>query len=398
MTAANYTVYDADRHFYEPPEAFLRHLPKKFKNQFQYVQVNGRTKLAVGGVLSDYIPNPTFEVVAAPGSHEAWYRGNNPEGLTIREMTGKPVPSQAAFHDGAAHLKVMDEQGIHGALVIPTLASVIEARLDKNPGAINALFHSMNQWFKDDIGFSLENRLYPLPMVHLADVDEAVKELDFLLASGARAIGIRPAPVPGIHGSRSMGYKEFDPFWARINESKVFVAMHVSDSGYDQIARWWTAGAKNADEWLPFEKDPFTEILDWMGRPIADSLAALICHGVFDRFPDVRVASLENGSSWLEPLLKRMGSAFHKMPKNFTRDPVEVFREHVFVSPFYEDPIEKIAELIGVNRILFGSDWPHPEGMGNPLDFYKDISGISEEDTKLIMSSNLQNLLAGARD
>ena len=139
-------------------------------------------------------------------------------------------------------------------------------------------------------------------------------------------------------------------------------------------------------------------LVDLLGRPIADSLAALICHGVFDRFPDVRVASLENGSSWLEPLLKRMGSAFHKMPKNFTRDPVEVFREHVFVSPFYEDPIEKIAELIGVNRILFGSDWPHPEGMGNPLDFYKDISGISEEDTKLIMSSNLQNLLAGARD
>lgn len=397
MTAASYPIYDADRHFYEPPEAFLRNLPKKFQGQFQYVQVNGRTKLAVGGVLTDYIPNPTFEVVAAPGSHESWYRGNNPEGLSLREMAGKPVPSEAAFHNGDAHLKVMDEQGVYGGLIIPTLASVIEARLNNQPDAIAALFHSLNTWFKEEVGFAYKDRLFPVPMINLADVDTAVKELEFLLASGARVVGIRPAPVPGIHGSRSMGFKEFDPFWARINEAKIFVAMHVSDSGYDQIARWWTAGARNSDEWRPFEKEPFSEILDWMGRPIADSLAALICHGVFDRFPNVRIASLENGSSWLEPLLKRMESIFHKMPKSFTRNPVETFKEHIYVSPFYEDPVEKIADMIGYDRILFGSDWPHPEGMSTPTDFYKDISGVDAQNTQRIMSSNLHDLLTGVR-
>ncbi|PWK91911.1 amidohydrolase family protein [Fulvimonas soli] len=398
MSTVSYPIFDADRHFYEPPEAFLRHLPKKFHSQFQYVQVNGRTKLAVGGVLSDYIPNPTFEVVAAPGSHEAWYRANNPQGLTLREMAGKPIPSAEAFHDGEAHLKVMDQQNIHGALIIPTLASVIEARLDKQPETIAALFHALNQWFKDEVGFAYKNRLYPVPMIHLADVDQAVKELDFLLESGARVVGIRPAPVPGLRGSRSMGFREFDPFWGRINEARIFVAMHVSDSGYDQIARWWTAGARDSDEWRPFEKEPFGEILDWMGRPISDSLAALICHGVFDRFPDVRVASLENGSAWLEPLLKRIASNYRKMPKSFRQDPVEAFRRHIFISPFYEDPVERIGELIGYDRILFGSDWPHPEGLGTPLDFFQDIHGVKPEDTRKIMSSNLHGLLTGARD
>src|SRR3546814_788803 len=79
-----YPVYDADGHYYEPEDAFLRHMPAKYRKEFQYIQVNGRTKIAIGGQISEYIPNPTFEVVAAPGSHELWYRGKDTEGLSLR--------------------------------------------------------------------------------------------------------------------------------------------------------------------------------------------------------------------------------------------------------------------------------------------------------------------------
>ncbi len=395
MTAVTYPIYDADRHFYEPPEAFLRHLPKKYKKEFQYVEIDGRTKLAVGGILSDYIPNPTFEVVAAPGSHEKWYRGQNPEGLTLREITGAPIASQAAFNNGAAHIKVMDEQKIHAGLFLPTLASVIEERLSQKPEVIQALLHAVNQWTADECGFAKDNRLFPVPMINLADVDEACKELEFLLAQGARVIGIRPAPVSGLKGGRSMGFEEFDPFWARVNEAKIFVVLHVSDSGYDKVYQWWTAGGKG--EFRPFEKDPFGEILDWMGRPIADTLAAFICHGVFHRFPNIRVVSLENGSSWLEPLMQRIDATYHKMPSSFKGNPIDTFRKHVYVAPFYEDPIDKVIELLGAERVLFGSDWPHPEGLAHPLDFFKDISGINPVQTQRIMSTNLKELLEGVR-
>lgn len=392
---ADYPYYDADRHIYEPPEAFLRHLPKAYRREFQYVQVNGRTKLAVAGQLSDYIPNPTFEVVAAPGSHEAFYRGKNPEGKSLREIGGDPVPSQAAFHDGDAHLKVMDEQGIHAAMLLPTLASVIEERLGDRADVVNALFHSLNQWVVEDIGLARANRLFPVSMIHLGDVDAAVKELEFVLAHGGRVVGIRPAPVPGLRGGRSIGSKEFDPFWARVNEAGIFTVLHVSDSGYDRIYRWWTAGGKG--EWRPFEKDPFGEILDWMGRAISDSLAALLCHGMFDRFPNVRVAALENGSAWLEPLMQRIADVHKKMPQDFKGDPLETFRRHVYVSPFYEDPMDKLVELIGADRILYGSDWPHPEGLGRPLDYLDDVAGLKPADVKKIMHGNLKGLLAGER-
>ena len=72
--------------FYEPEEALLKYMPEKYKHVFKYVQVDGRTKLAINGQISDYIPNPTFEVVAAPGCHVDYYRGNNPEGKSFREF------------------------------------------------------------------------------------------------------------------------------------------------------------------------------------------------------------------------------------------------------------------------------------------------------------------------
>jgi len=395
MSVADYPYYDADRHIYEPPEAFLRNLPKAFRREFQYVQINGRTKLAVAGVLSDYIPNPTFEVVAAPGSHEAFYRGQNPEGKTLREIGGDAIAGQPAFHNAEAHLKVMAEQGIHGGLLLPTLASVIEERLGDRAEAVQALFHSLNQWVVEEMGLARDNRLFPVSMVHLGDVDGAVKELNYLIDNGTRVVGIRPAPVPGIKGGRAIGSKEFDPFWARVNEAGIFVVLHVSDSGYDKINQWWTAGGKG--EWRPFEKEPFAEMLDGMGRAISDSLSSLVCHGVFDRFPNVRVASLENGSAWLEPLLNRFTDVYHKMPQEFKADPVETFRRHVFISPFYEDPIDRLIELMGADRILYGSDWPHPEGLGRPLDYLNDVSDLQPDDVQKIMSSNLKGLLEGAR-
>jgi hypothetical protein len=80
-TPSGIAIFDADNHFYEPPEALTRHLPDQYRSQLQYVKLeNGRTKLAVGGKISEYIPNPTFDVVARPGAQEEYYRKGNPDG------------------------------------------------------------------------------------------------------------------------------------------------------------------------------------------------------------------------------------------------------------------------------------------------------------------------------
>lgn len=390
MSRLPYPVYDADHHFYESPDSITRHLPKKFRNAIQYVTINGRTKLAVGGVISDYIPDPTFEHVARPGSMVDWYAGNNPDGLTMREFFGEPCSPLQAWRTAPERLKEIDAQGLDGALMFPTLVSAVEERLGHyDVEAMCAIMHSLNQWMLEEWGFNCENRIFTAPVISLANIDWAVKELDFALANGAKTVLVRPAPVPNIAGSRSPGFKEFDPFWARINESKIFVTMHASDSGYDKFIRMWVGGT----EYLPFKPDAFSYSLKPAARAVADTMSALVCHGVFDRFPDARVAAMENGAAWVGDLLDNLKKVHKMFPQEFISDPVEQFKENVFVAPFYEDSLDELKGLIGADRILFGSDYPHPEGVAEPLQFVDTLGGFSEEEIPKVMGGNLKGLL-----
>jgi predicted TIM-barrel fold metal-dependent hydrolase len=396
MASLPYTVYDADHHLYEPEEAFTRHLPKEYANDFYFVKKGNRTKLVINGMLSEYIPNPTFEVVAAPGKHEKWYRGTNTEGLTMRELSGEALRPPPEWRSGDGRLKVMDQQGVHAALIFPTLASVIEERLSSKPQVMQALFHSLNMWTHEEWGFARENRLFSVPMINLSDIDGAIAELDFVLKAGARTIGIRPAPVPNERGqTRSFGFQEFDPFWARVAEAGIFVNLHASDSGYDFINRMWSGGGA---EMVAFQNDAHKLTTDTLGRAVADALSALICHGVFARHPNLRIVSVENGAGWLRPLLSRLNHAYGQMPKAFKEHPIETFHRHIFVAPFYEDNTEELKKDIPTNRILFGSDYPHPEGLAEPLDYVKEFTTYSEGEVKQIFHSNMKGLLEGARD
>lgn len=384
-----YPVYDADNHLYETEEAMTAHLPKKWRREFQYVEVNGRKKLAIAGQISEFIPNPTFEVLAPPGAHVVFYRAKNREGRTLRELSGTPIACPPAYRNGQDRLALMDEQGVHASLVFPTLASVVEERMHHDHALMNAVLHSLNEWMHAEWGFAREGRLFAVPFVTLMDVDMAVAELEWALERGARSIGVRPAPVPGYRGSRSFGFQEFDPFWARVNEAGIFVSMHASDSGYDRFSRIWQGG----NEFLPFAPDPFRSCLGLSGRAIHDSMAALVCHGVFERHPNVRVASIENGSSWVRGLFDAFEHVYGQMPQEFKEPPTETFRRHCHVAPFYEEPIAELADRIGVTQVLFGSDYPHPEGLADPLTFIDELAGLSPGDQKRVMSDNLKGLL-----
>ena len=80
MRALDIPVFDADNHLYETREALTKFLPDRYRAAIDYVEVRGRTKIVVRGQISEYIPNPTFDVVARPGAQEDYFRKGNPEG------------------------------------------------------------------------------------------------------------------------------------------------------------------------------------------------------------------------------------------------------------------------------------------------------------------------------
>ena len=169
---------------------------------------------------------------------------------------------------------------------------------------------------------------------------------------------IRPAPVTGLRGSRSFALPEFDPVWARLQEAEVPVCLHASFPPLTSYYETWEPGrSDNA-----FTPTPLRELL-LQHREVEDALAAMICQGALTRFPELKVVSVENGANWVGHLLHQLELAYGRMPQNFEEHPVEVFRRNVYVNPFWEDDVADLVDLITVEHVLFGSDYPHPEGL-----------------------------------
>jgi len=385
----DFPVFDADNHLYETQDAFTRFLPAKYKSAIDYVEVKGRTKIVVRGQISDYIPNPTFDVVARPGAQEEYFRVGNPEGKSFREIVGEPMRCIPAFREPQPRVELMDELGVDRTLMFPTLASLLEERMRDDPELTHAAIHALNEWMYEQWTFNYQDRIFATPVITLPIVEKAIEELEWCLERGARTVLIRPAPVPGYGGSRSFGFEEFDPFWQAVVDADILVSMHASDSGYARYVGDWTG----PQEMLPFRPDAF-RMMTMGKRAVEDTMAALVCHGVLTRFPDVRIASIESGGDWVVPFLEHLEDTYKKMPQAFDENPMEAFKRSVYISPFHEDRLDRLIGAVGVDHVLFGSDFPHPEGLAEPCSYINHLPpGLSDDDIAKIMGGNLARIM-----
>jgi predicted TIM-barrel fold metal-dependent hydrolase len=388
MTTLDIPVFDADNHLYETEESMTKFLPDRYRGAVQYVEVKGRKKIVVKGQISNYIPNPTFDVVARPGAMEEYFRIGNPDGKDRRQIFGEPMRSIPAFRDPVERIKLMDEQGLDRTLMFPTLASLIEERMRDDPELTAAVIHALNEWLYETWGFDHDGRIFTTPVITPGIVDKAIEELEWVLERGARVILVRPAPAYGPRGPRSFALPEFDPLWERVVEADILVALHSSDSGYERYANEWIG---NDSEMLPFQPEAFRMMSGW--RPIEDAVTSLICHGALSRFPTLKVAVIENGASWVAPLMDRFKDMYKKMPQDFAEDPFEVMKRNIHISPFWEEDLGALADLLGEDRVLFGSDYPHPEGLADPVSYTDELEGQPEERVRKIMGGNLARLM-----
>jgi predicted TIM-barrel fold metal-dependent hydrolase len=385
----DFPVFDADNHLYETRDSFTRHLPEKYSSAIRYVELDGRTKIMVRGTVSEYIPNPTFEVVARPGAQEEYFRVGNPEGKSYRELVGEPMRSIPAFREPGPRVELMDELGVDRTLMFPTLASLLEERMRDDLELTHAAIHSLNQWLHDEWTFNYQDRIFTTPVITLPIVERAIEELEWVLERGAKTVLIRPAPVPGYPGSRSFAFPEFDPFWERVVEADILVSMHSSDSGYARYQGDWTGPS----EMLPFRLDSF-RMLSMGKRAAEDAAAAMTCHGLLTRFPDLRIAFVETGADWVMPFLEHLDDVYRKMPQAFDENPVEAFKRNVYISPFHEDKLEELSKTLGADHLLFGSDYPHPEGLAEPCSYQDHLpSSFSQDEVAMIMGGNLARIM-----
>jgi predicted TIM-barrel fold metal-dependent hydrolase len=320
--------------------------------------------------------------VSKPGCLSDYFRGN-PNQVNPLELIRDHEPIRPEYRDPAARLRVLDEQGLEGCFLFPTLGMIYEEPLRDDPVAVCTTFRAFNRWLLDDWTFDYEGRILTAPYLTLADERWAVEELEWALGQGARLIVMRAAAPTTATGRCSPFDARFDPFWSRVEEAGVTVVVHAGDSG--QSSNGYAVDGFSAS--FKGGGGPSIKSFD-IEEAIHDYLLSMSLSGMFKRFPNLRVASVENGAEFLPDLFRKLRSQDKKLPGWFGEDPVEQLRRHVWVNPFWEDDLETVVSLMGADRVIFGSDWPHIEALPHPLDYLPETKGLSPDDRRLVLHDN----------
>ncbi|MEM7413173.1 MAG: amidohydrolase family protein [Myxococcota bacterium] len=384
----DYLAFDCDNHYYEAQDAFTRHVPAQMQPRcVQWADINGRKHHIVGGQLARAVVNPTWDPIAKPGAMYEYFRGN-PHGRNPLEMLRDREPLPAEYMDRDARVSVIERQGLEGVWLFPTLGVLYEELLKHDIEAVKALVLGFNRWIEDDWGCNYKGKIFTAPYVTLADVDFACSELDWALAQGARVVVMRPAPAWTSDGPRSPADEMFDPFWARAAEAGITVVVHAGDSGYSThgYTRDGFASGFSGNNYKPSVKSFLIE------RAAYDFLITLCYEKLFERFPNLRIASVENGSEFLPDLFRKLEQSKNRMPGYYAEDPAELFKRNVWINPFWEDDVNEVVEMMGANRVIFGSDWPHIEGMPQPLDYLLDVEHFDAGIQQKILRDNTLEL------
>jgi predicted TIM-barrel fold metal-dependent hydrolase len=380
-----FTFFDCDNHYYEALDAFTRHIePEYRKRAIQWADIDGKTRLVVGGRINKFIPNPTFDPVAAPGVMDEYFRGRNPKSADPGQLFGELEPIRAEYRDRDARIRLMEEQGMQGCILLPTLGVGMEHALINDLPALQAAMRAFNRWMDEDWGFAYQERIFAAPYITLSDPVAAAKELEWALERDARFVVMVPGPVMTTTGWKAPADEYFDPFWQLANDSGITVTYHGGETAYTKYLLSW--GESEFTE--AFRANAFRSLVS--ADPMQDTVANHLARGLFHRFPNLRMASIEVGSAWVFHLFEKLHKAYGQVPHLFPEDPRETFKRHLWISPFYEDELASLLRLVGPDHIVMGSDYPHVEGLAEPASYIKDLKNFnySDEDCEKVMSTN----------
>lgn len=427
-----FRINDADNHFVEPEDMYERYIEPRYRGKaVRYVQGPDGHRVQLFGdrpsklaFTRESAPQTEAELEAlaatvapttADSSRDAPQFGDggarspgmflnrlNPyKGLDEGErkaLIREFKEQEGAWGDRDGRLALMDDQGIHAAIMFPGHVLSLEYEFQSDVDAIHANTRAYNRWVHEEVGYAHAERMFLPPFIPLADVDLAVDEVERVLAEGARVIGFVAGHAHGgrqnPRGGRSIADPVFDPLWARIHEAKIPVATHVGPTDY---AKYGADLSEDPDAVLG-NFDGLQYVLYWGDRPAMETVTCMIMHGLFDRFPDLHVCIAEQGTPWLPYLLRRLDTAWRMGRKarwgRLDKRPSEIFREHFIVAPFPEENVERVIAEVGIEPIVFGSDFPHGEGLAFPGDYVKaQLSGLSEDQVLAIMRDNLGKFL-----
>ena len=396
MSSTDGAVFDCDTHIYEPRDAMTRYLPNRFQDRSIRPIANARGKDVVlaGSRIATFNSEEGigFDFAYRPGSLRQMLKdmaSGNPDAQY------QPEPMRDEYVERGPRLELLDAQNVARCVIFPGALALSAEHYVADTEALYASLSAYNRWYDEAWGFNYENRIYATALLSLRDLARAIALTDEIVARGAKVVLLPTGPAYG----RSPGDPYFDPVWSRLDEAGVVIALHIMPFWYfDALSPAWG-----------HDPDPASwhmSAWQWMNvygeRPVVDTLSALIFDNLFARFPRLNVLVAEHGASWVPHTLRHLDKS-RGMGRNgpwiggpLRERPSEIFKRHVRVAPYPEDNIPKLVEeLDGDDRILvFGSDFPHAEGVATPADFEQLLAPLPQDMRRRIMRENAETLFA----
>ncbi|NEQ97074.1 MAG: amidohydrolase [Cyanothece sp. SIO2G6] len=333
-----YKIIDADSHVIEPPEMWARYLEPKFR------EFAPTTDMKIKG-----------ESITEKISQQVRDEGN-------KQMMQAHPQAYLNRYSAEAHIQAMLQMGIDISFIYPTYGLWLFAIDALPPNVIGAFVRAYNTWLYEEFCSYDPDRLRGVGAINLHAPDEMVKELHRIANFGWKAVFLRPNPVKG----RILSDPIYEPFWAACEDFDLAVGIHEGTH-----SRLPTTGA---------DRFHTRFALHACSHPMENMMAllALIEGGVLERHPKLRVAFLESGCGWLPYWLWRLDEEYENLYWEVKDDvklkPTDYFRRQCFISVEPSEPyLPSIIGSIGVDNLIFGSDYPHMDHQLNAIEILLGI-------------------------
>ncbi len=339
----SYRVISSDNHVMEPGDLWTSRVESKFKGREPHVI--RRDDGSDWWVCDDHL------LVGAFAGSQTGVRFDEPEKLSVLDTMENIRPGGYIPQE---HMKDMDIDGVDVSIVFPTIGLALYGVPDSE--LLTSLIRNYNDWVAEFCS-PFPKRLKGIGMVNIDNVQDGIKELERCAKMGLAGALITVYPPE----DRSYDYPEYEPLWAAAQDLAIPLNMHIG-----------TNRPHGGQEFLDFESASrtfFSNVDHW----IRMSLGYLIFTGVFERYPKLQVGSVEMELSWAPHFLDRLDYTYIERPPrdrsprdswtHFKNDmlPSDYFHRNVFLG-FQEDALGiKMRDIIGVDNLMWGSDYPHQE-------------------------------------
>jgi predicted TIM-barrel fold metal-dependent hydrolase len=378
----------SDTHIVETPDLFVTRMSKKYVDYAPRLEkVNGVEMWVADGKPGQ----PAFIASRAGDRFEPLEtRPDRASPSTYGDCTFADDVREGGFNP-RVWLDDNEADGVYGGAVFPSLAFLFYSMVS-DTAMLNDIFRAYNDWAID---FASEdrNRIKPVTMLNLDDIDHAIAEMTRM-----RDLGAVGACIP-VRSPDGYDHVRYERFWAAAQDLNVPLNMHVASVRSTEGFGFLTHFNKQSHINGPYTTPGMVNTPDMHMRT---ALVEMIMSGVFARYPGLQVISVENEGSWMPYLMQRMDWHYkynlrsndrgYRLPGDLL--PSDCCRSNVMISFTEDAALMRARDDVGVDRLMWGSDYPHAESTfplsGSLLD--EQFAGVPADEQRVMVQENCAKL------